>query len=78
METFYVYKELIQIFEELFDDSYTRNYYRGQAHDWQMKAGLFRNDVIDDFKKNLNPYMKILLINIQKLYNMWTLIIKKS
>lgn len=48
---FYVYKELIQIFEELFDDSYTRNYYRGQAHDWQMKAGLFRNDVIDDFKK---------------------------
>ncbi|HHC9809291.1 TPA: FRG domain-containing protein, partial [Staphylococcus aureus] len=48
---FYVYKELIQIFEEVFDDSYTKNYFRGQAHDWQMKAGLFREDVIDDFKK---------------------------
>lgn len=48
---FYLYKELIQTFEILYDDTSTTNYYRGQANDWPMKAGLLRNDIIDDLKK---------------------------
>ncbi len=60
-----MYKELIQTFEILYDDTSTTNYYRGQANDWPMKAGLLRNDIIDDLKKSLRIYTKIWLISTQ-------------
>ena len=42
-----------------------KNYFRGQADHWPMKPGIFRDDIIDDYKKNLIKFMKILLISIQ-------------
>lgn len=49
-QLFYLYKELTQLFENTFNDNISKNFYRGQAHNWPMKAGLFRDDIIDEFK----------------------------
>lgn len=47
---FYVYKELFQIITE---KSFVRfNYFRGQNKDWDLKPGIFRDDLDDAFVNN--------------------------
>ena len=74
-QLFYIYKELIQIFENLYNNPMNTNYYRGQSRNWKMKAGIIRDDVKDEFLEKFDSiyediaYQFPYIINYHKFNN---------